>query len=72
MREANRIGPALPQAPRPGADAALEVVDLLLFQARERLLRREWDGVMMLLGVAGDIIEKVDDEAEEENLSEAG
>ena len=72
MHKNGQVRADSPQAPRPGADSAVEIVDLLLFQARERLMRREWDGVLVLLGVASDIIEKVDDEGGEQDLSEVG
>ena len=62
-----RIDPA----PRPSGSAVVEVAELLLHRARERLRRGEWGGAVVLLEVTIDLVERVDEDALE-RLAEAG
>lgn len=60
-----------PATPRPAGNSVADVADLLLYRARDRLRRGEWNGAVVLLEVCIDIVESVDDEGLE-RLAEAG
>ena len=51
--------------PRPAGNSVADVADLLLFRARDRLRRGEWNGAVVLLEVCIDIVESVDDGIED-------